>query len=285
VLPAVAVYFIGPYSTSGQTLGKYALRIKVISIDGFPLTWRQGMLRTLGHVLGAVPFGFGYLWALWDADDQAFHDKLAGTCVVPASTERERLLGRMAQWEVHRTQRRWLLRLGIPVLVVALGFHLLTPRSVPEVSAMRPWPRAQVPAAHVVDVDLSHLELWAAPIKYTSDESVPPQGCEEGAVATYDSGTEAVLTTLALRYETPAAAGNEFAGYQMAQEYNCQRGTTSEAGNTGTADCEYSDAYEKMLWNDRWIVLITAMKEAGHSPEGLVDQARDAMAAHWRAVP
>lgn len=280
---AAAAYFVGPYSTSGQTLGKHALKIKVISIDGSPLTWRQGVLRTFGYIVDAIPLGFGYLWAFWDADDQAFHDKLAGTCVVPAAVAAEELQGRMARGEVRGTQRRWLLRLGIPALVV-LGFQLLMPKSVPEVRAMRPWPRAHVPAGEVVSVDLAHLGLWAAPVWYTTDRSALPAGCEEGAVATFESDDQTVLTLWAYRYESIRAAAQEFASYQTAQEFSCQRGTTAEGGSTGAADCEGSDAYEKLLWNGRWIVHIIVMKEAGHDPEVLVDQARDAMATHWRAM-
>lgn len=46
VLAIPVFYFIYPYSTNGQTPGKRALDIKVVSIDGSPLNWRKGLLRS-----------------------------------------------------------------------------------------------------------------------------------------------------------------------------------------------------------------------------------------------
>jgi uncharacterized RDD family membrane protein YckC len=116
-----AVYFIWPYSTSGQTPGKSTLRIKVVSTDGSPLSWRTGILRSAGYILSGMPFGMGFVWSTWQADRQAGHDKIAGTLVVPASVTREHLKGAIDRSEVRRTQSRWLLGLGILSLFVYIG--------------------------------------------------------------------------------------------------------------------------------------------------------------------
>ena len=70
-----AVYFIWPYSRGGQTLGKRFLGIQVVSIDGSPLTWRKGIARTAGYIPSAFAFYLGFLWALWECDNQAGQDK------------------------------------------------------------------------------------------------------------------------------------------------------------------------------------------------------------------
>ncbi len=79
----VAAYYILPYSSSGQTIGKKWLHIRVVTVDGSPLSLLHGILRFLGHITSAMPLMFGYLWAIWDRDRQAWHDKLAGTIVIP----------------------------------------------------------------------------------------------------------------------------------------------------------------------------------------------------------
>jgi uncharacterized RDD family membrane protein YckC len=137
-------YFVWPYSTSGQTLGKRALQIKVVSMDGSPLNWRKGVLRYLGYLPSSLAFDLGFLWSIWDADKQAWHDKVAGTYVVPASTAREQLQGTIEPLEVRWRQRRWLLNLGIPTILLVSGglflFVSFVQRGVAEVREMGPWP-------------------------------------------------------------------------------------------------------------------------------------------------
>ncbi|HUV47302.1 MAG TPA: RDD family protein [Candidatus Bathyarchaeia archaeon] len=74
------VYFIG---SKGQTLGKKALKIKVISINTHqPPGYSKAFIREcVGKVFSAV-FCLGYLWMLWDKEKQAWHDKLAKTIVI-----------------------------------------------------------------------------------------------------------------------------------------------------------------------------------------------------------
>lgn len=69
--------------TEGKTMGKWATGITVVSSeDGEPI----GAGRTLGrqflHLLDALPCFIGFLWPLWDKNNQTFADKLIGTHVV-----------------------------------------------------------------------------------------------------------------------------------------------------------------------------------------------------------
>jgi uncharacterized RDD family membrane protein YckC len=69
---------------SGQTVGKRALRIRVIDFRaGGPIGYGRGFLRNIAKLLSGFVFGLGYLWMLWDSEKQTWHDKLATTVVVP----------------------------------------------------------------------------------------------------------------------------------------------------------------------------------------------------------
>ena len=77
-------YFEG--SPAGQTIGKRALGIRVIDYrTGGPLGFGKALGRYLGRILSQIPCLLGYFWMLWDREKQTWHDKLAGTVVVPTS--------------------------------------------------------------------------------------------------------------------------------------------------------------------------------------------------------
>jgi uncharacterized RDD family membrane protein YckC len=71
---------------SGQTVGKRALNIRVVDFDtAGPIGVGRAMLRTLARILSGLILYLGYLWMLWDPQQQTWHDKLVGTTVVPTS--------------------------------------------------------------------------------------------------------------------------------------------------------------------------------------------------------
>ena len=72
----------------GQTPGKRLMHIQVIKTDGTPLTLSDSLLRVFGYYVGRVTIGLGYLWAVFDANHQAWHDKMANTYVVVADAEK-----------------------------------------------------------------------------------------------------------------------------------------------------------------------------------------------------
>jgi uncharacterized RDD family membrane protein YckC len=81
---AYFIYFEG--SPSGQTLGKQALGIRVIDYStGGPLGYGKSFLRYVGRIASGAICALGYLWMLWDKEKQTWHDKIAGTVVVPVS--------------------------------------------------------------------------------------------------------------------------------------------------------------------------------------------------------
>ena len=69
---------------TGQTIGKKVLGIRVIDFKvGGPIGYGRGLLRTIARYLSAIVILLGYLWMLWDPEKQTWHDKIAGTVVVP----------------------------------------------------------------------------------------------------------------------------------------------------------------------------------------------------------
>ena len=72
----------------GQTLGKRAVGIRVVDEGGRSI----GYGRAFGRYAIALLFGvvfmlaylINYLWPLWDGRNQALHDKVVGSFVVPA---------------------------------------------------------------------------------------------------------------------------------------------------------------------------------------------------------
>jgi uncharacterized RDD family membrane protein YckC len=84
---AYFTYFEG--GPSGQTIGKKVLGIRVYDFrQGGSIGYGRGLLRQIGKYISGFVFGLGYLWMLWDKEKQTWHDKIAGSVVVPADAYR-----------------------------------------------------------------------------------------------------------------------------------------------------------------------------------------------------
>ena len=80
----VAYYAYLEGGATGQTLGKKALGIRVIDLrSGAPIGFSRGVIRYFARILSTIPLLLGYFWMLWDSEKQTWHDKLAGSVVVP----------------------------------------------------------------------------------------------------------------------------------------------------------------------------------------------------------
>ncbi len=78
--------YLVAFTAGGQTLGKMALGIRVVTAeDGEPLGVGRAGLRILVWTVLAIPAGLGFLTALWRPDRRGLHDRFAGTRVVRAS--------------------------------------------------------------------------------------------------------------------------------------------------------------------------------------------------------
>ena len=80
-------YFIAFTTVGGQSIGKMALGIKVISQEDSTVPIGRATLRTIAYLVSALPLGAGFLPGVVSADRLALHDRLAHTRVVrPSST-------------------------------------------------------------------------------------------------------------------------------------------------------------------------------------------------------
>ena len=78
-------YVVGLWTYwNGQTVGKKAMGIRVVKVDGTEFGLVPGVIRYVGYIVSAVVFLLGFIWILFDKDRQGWHDKIAGTYVVKA---------------------------------------------------------------------------------------------------------------------------------------------------------------------------------------------------------
>ncbi len=81
---SIAYYTMLEGGPTGQTLGKKALGIRVYDArQGGPIGYGRGFIRWIGRIVSSIPFLLGYFWMLWDKEKQTWHDKMAGSVVVP----------------------------------------------------------------------------------------------------------------------------------------------------------------------------------------------------------
>jgi uncharacterized RDD family membrane protein YckC len=73
---AYFTFFLG---TRGQTPGKMICGLKVVRLDGSPVSFGQAAVRTLGYYLNHFTLCIGFLWVAIDPRKQGLHDKIAGT--------------------------------------------------------------------------------------------------------------------------------------------------------------------------------------------------------------
>jgi uncharacterized RDD family membrane protein YckC len=78
--------YLVAFTVGGQTLGKMAVDIRVVSADSDDtLDLGRACVRTGLWVLLAIPAGLGFLTTLFSRDHRGLHDRFAGTRVVRAS--------------------------------------------------------------------------------------------------------------------------------------------------------------------------------------------------------
>jgi uncharacterized RDD family membrane protein YckC len=75
-------FYIWFWTKSGQTLGMIAWRIKLESLDGGLIDFRQGVIRYVAAWPAFFLFGLGYLSLCLDSKGDAAHDKVSRSKVV-----------------------------------------------------------------------------------------------------------------------------------------------------------------------------------------------------------
>jgi uncharacterized RDD family membrane protein YckC len=75
-------YFLSFWTYSGQTLGHKILGLRVVRVDGRPLSLGTAALRFLGEMLSWLVLGLGLIWVAFDVNKEGWHDKIARTRVI-----------------------------------------------------------------------------------------------------------------------------------------------------------------------------------------------------------
>lgn len=100
------MYLLVGLVISGGSVGKGVVGLKVVSKEGKPLTGRQALIRVLAYPLSFLCFGLGLLGIAFGSRRRAWHDRIAGTCVVYDWGERAALLpAPRTQWLSDRAAR------------------------------------------------------------------------------------------------------------------------------------------------------------------------------------
>lgn len=73
---------------NGQTVGKKLMRLRVVRLDGEPITWWIAFERAGGYAAGFATGLLGFAQVYWDANRQAIHDRIVGTVVVVEGAEK-----------------------------------------------------------------------------------------------------------------------------------------------------------------------------------------------------
>lgn len=79
-------YFTLFHGSTGQTIGKKIMGLKVVPVADSMMTYKKAFIRYIGYIISEIPLFLGFLWIVFDKDKQGWHDKIAGTFVVKQLT-------------------------------------------------------------------------------------------------------------------------------------------------------------------------------------------------------
>jgi len=78
-------YLVAFTTAGGQTIGKMFCHLKVVGIEGEPVSLSKAMLRVVSFFVSILPFGLGFIAQFGDRYRRTVHDRLAETRVVKVS--------------------------------------------------------------------------------------------------------------------------------------------------------------------------------------------------------
>ena len=84
-LLVLAAYGAVMWKLRGSTIGGIVFDLRVVRLDGREVDWETAIVRALSCFLSLAVAGLGFIWIAFDHENQAWHDKIAGTVVVRAA--------------------------------------------------------------------------------------------------------------------------------------------------------------------------------------------------------
>lgn len=82
IIAAIAYYAVMESSQYQATLGKMALGLKVVDMQGRRISLGRAVGRLFAKILSTIPCDIGFIMAAFTEKKQALHDMIAGTLVV-----------------------------------------------------------------------------------------------------------------------------------------------------------------------------------------------------------
>ena len=76
------VYHVVFWTMKATTVGGIICNLRLVRTDGGAVTLQDAIIRGLSSILSIITAGIGCLWIAFDAERQAWHDRIAGTYVV-----------------------------------------------------------------------------------------------------------------------------------------------------------------------------------------------------------
>lgn len=67
---------------NGQTPGKMALGLQIVTVNGEPMNWGKAIVRYIGYMVSAIILCIGFIMIAFDDQKRGLHDRIAGTLVV-----------------------------------------------------------------------------------------------------------------------------------------------------------------------------------------------------------
>jgi len=81
-LMLVLSYFAFFHGAWGQTIGKMIFGLRVVQVNGQPLTFSRALARVIAYAFSAVPLFLGFFWVGFTSNKRSWHDRITGTMVV-----------------------------------------------------------------------------------------------------------------------------------------------------------------------------------------------------------
>src|SRR3984885_11677129 len=81
-LVVLAAYGAMMWKLRGATVGGIVFDLQVVRLDGREIDWETAIVRARRCFLSLAVAGLGFIWIAFDQNNQAWHDKIAGTVVV-----------------------------------------------------------------------------------------------------------------------------------------------------------------------------------------------------------
>jgi len=71
------------WTHGGQTLGMRTWKLKLVSADDKPVSWKQALIRYITALISWGSFALGFLWRLFNKEKKTWQDRASDTALLP----------------------------------------------------------------------------------------------------------------------------------------------------------------------------------------------------------